>query len=220
MSLRAKPGCHLLQINHTLARLLLCNASCNLAHERGDLAFGVANTSFARVVSNQVHERLVGDRHLRLLQAVILSLLWDDVALCNLYLLDLGVPRNLNDFHAIAERRRDRVELIRSCNEEHLRKVELHLKIIVLIRRVLLWIKHLKERRRRIAAEVRAELVDLIKHEDRVLCSRLLDSLHDATRKRTDVGAPVAADLCLVMKSTEAHAYKFPSHRSRDRLTE
>ena len=57
---------------------------------------------------------------------------WQDVALGNLHLLRLGVSRNLDDLHAIAQRRRNCVELVRGGNKEHLRKIELHLKVVVL----------------------------------------------------------------------------------------
>ena len=95
---------------------------------------------------NQVHERLVGNDRLRLGQAVILTLLRQDVTLCNLHLLRLGVSRNLDDLHAVAQRRRNGVELIRGGNEEHLRKIELHLEVVVLEGGVLLRVEHLKER--------------------------------------------------------------------------
>ena len=83
-------------------------------------------------MTDQVHERLVWNDRLRLSQPVILPLLWQDVPLRNLHLLRFGVPRNLDDLHAIAQRRRDRIELVRSRNEEHLREVELYFEVIVL----------------------------------------------------------------------------------------
>ena len=169
---------------------------------------------------NQVHQRLVGDDRLRLGQPVILTLLRQDVALGNLHLLRLGVSRNLDDLHAVAQRRRNGVELIRGGNEEHLREIELHFKVVVLEGRVLLRVKHLEKRRRRVAAEVRAELVDLIEHEDGILCSRLLDPLRNSTRERTDVGASVPANLRLVVQATEAHAHELAAHRTSDRLAE
>ena len=167
-----------------------------------------------------MHQRLVGNNRLCLGQAVILTLLREDVTLCDLHLLRLGVSRNLDDLHAVAQRRRNGVELIRGGNEEHLRKIELHLKVVVLEGCVLLRVEHLKERRRRIAAEVRAELVDLIEHEDRILCSRLLDPLHNAPRERTNIGAAMPTNLRLVVQATKAHAHELATHRASDRLTE
>ena len=151
---------------------------------------------------------------------MILTLLRQDVALCDLHLLRLGVSRNLDDLHTVAQRRRNRVELIRGGNEEHLRKIELYFEVVVLEGCVLLRVEHFEKSRRRITAEVRAELVDLIEHEDGVLCSRLLDPLHNAPRECTDVGATMSTDLRLVVQATEAHAHELAAHRASDRLTE
>ena len=81
---------------------------------------------------NQVHQRFIRNDRLCLGQPMVLTLLRQDVALCNLHLLRLGVSRNLDDLHAVAQRRRNRVELVRGGNKEHLRKIELHLKVVVL----------------------------------------------------------------------------------------
>src|SRR3546814_21163460 len=58
---------------------------------------------------------------------------------------------------------------------------------------VLLGVQNLEQRRRRIAAPVRAELVDLVEQEQRVRRLRLLHALDDLARHRTDIGPPVAA---------------------------
>ena len=86
-------------------------------------------------------------------------------------LLLLGVSGELDDLHAVAQRRRDRVEHVRRRDEQHPRQVERHVEIVVAERGVLLGIEHLEQRRGRIAAEVHAELVDLVEHEHRVLAS-------------------------------------------------
>src|SRR4029079_1513360 len=44
--------------------------------------------------------------------------------------------------------------------------------------------------------------------------------LDDATRQRADVGAPVAADLCLVAHAAERDAAELAADRARDRATE
>ena len=219
MSLWPEPGGQTLDVDLWLTTLLLGHGACQLAHHGGDLSLRIAHARFARVVPNQVHERIVRNDRLCLGQAVVLALLWQDVALCNLYLLRLGVSRNLDDLHAVAQRRRNGVELIRGGNEEHLRKIELHLEVVVLEGCVLLRIEHFKKCRRRIAAEVRAELVNLIEHEDRILRARLLDPLHDATGERADIGSAVPTNLRLVVQATKAHAHKLAAHRASDRLT-
>ena len=132
MSLRPEPGGQTLDVDLWLTTLLLSHGTCQLAHHGGDLSLHIAHARLARVVTNQVHQRLIRDDRLGFGQPVILALLRQDVALCDLHLLRLGVSRNLDNLHAIAQRRRDRVELVRGGNEEHLRKIELHLEVVVL----------------------------------------------------------------------------------------
>ena len=69
---------------------------------------------------------------------------------------------------------------------------------MVLEAAVLLGVEHLEQRRGGIAAEVLAELVDLVEQEQRVGGSGFLEVGHDLARQRADIGAPVAADLGLV----------------------
>ena len=63
---------------------------------------------------------------------------------------------------------------------------------------VLLRVENLQQRRRRIAAEVLAELVDLIEQEKRVGGASLLQVRDDLARQRADVCPTVTADLGLV----------------------
>src|SRR6185436_84510 len=81
-------------------------------------------------------------------------------------------------------------------------------------------VQHLEERRRRVAAEVAAELVDLVEHEDRVAAAGALEALDDAAGERADVGAAVAADLRLVAHAAERDAHELAPERARDRLAE
>ena len=100
------------------------------------------------------------------------------------------------------------------------REVERQFQVVVAEGVVLLRIEHLEQRRRRVAAEVHAQLVDLVEHEDRVAAARLLHPLDDAARQRAHVGAPVAADLGLVAHAAQRHADELAAQRPRDRLAE
>ena len=109
---------------------------------------------------------------------------------------------------------------VRGGDEQHLREVERHLEVVIAERRVLLGVEHLEQRRRRIAAEVGADLVDLVEHEHRVARARAAQALDDAARQRADVGAPVAADLRLVAHAAERDAHELAPERARDRAAE
>ena len=91
-------------------------------------------------------------------------------------------------------------------DEEHSRQVERHVEVVVAERVVLLGVEHLEQRRRRVAAEVAAELVDLVEHEHRVAGARAAAGPHDLAGHRADIGAAVAADLGLVVHAAERHA--------------
>ena len=82
---------------------------------------------------------------------------------------------------------------------------------------VLLGVEHLEHRARRIAAEVRAHLVDLVDHQQRVVGAGVAHRPDDRPRHRADVGAPVAADLGLVAHAADAEALELAPQRPGDR---
>src|SRR5439155_21586238 len=84
----------------------------------------------------------------------------------------------------------------------------------------LLWVEYFQQRRRGIAAEVHAELVDLVEHEERIVRGGVADALNDAARQGSNVGAAMPADLCLVPHATEREADELAPERARDRLPE
>ena len=86
----------------------------------------------------------------------------------------------------------------------------------VVLRRV----EHLEQRRRRVAAVVGADLVDLVEQHDRVHRAGLLDGPHDAAGQRADVRAPVATDLGLVADAAERDADELAAHGAGHRLAE
>ena len=85
---------------------------------------------------------------------------------------------------------------------------------------VLRRVEHLEQRRRRIAAPVGADLVDLVEEDDRVHRAGVAERAHQAAGQGADVGAPVAADLGLVADAAERHADELAAERLRDRLAD
>ena len=123
-------------------------------------------------------------------------------------------------FHAIAQGVRNRVELVRSADEEHLREVERKVEVVISEGRVLLRIEHLEHRACRIATPVGSHLVDLVDHEHRVLRAGVADRPDDRPGHRSDVRAPMAPDLGLVPDAADRDADELPVERARDRLAE
>ncbi len=157
----------------------------------------------------------------RRLQAVRLELALHQVALGDLELLLFGVAGELDDLHAVAQRPRDGVEHVRRGDEHHVRQVEVDREVVVAEARVLLRVEHLEQRRRRVAVEAALpELVDLVEHQHGVLRLGAAQRLDDVARQRADVGAPVAADLGLVVHAAERDALELAAGGARDRLAE
>ena len=101
------------------------------------------------------------------LDAVVLLLLGQQVAQRDVDLLVLGVAGEPDHLHPVEQRRRD-VHRVRRRDEHRVRQVEVDLDVVVAEGVVLLGVEHLEQRRRRIAAEVHAELVDLVEQEQRI----------------------------------------------------
>ena len=87
-------------------------------------------------------------------------------------------------------------------------------------REILLRVEHFEQRRRRIAAVVGADLVDLVEHEDRIRRRGLIDALNDAAGQGADVGAAMAADFGLVAHAAERNADELAVERAGDRAAE
>src|SRR5438034_7272034 len=219
-TLGAEIGIEVLRLDLNCLSLFLRDRAGDLAADRADLPLQVADARLTGVLADELLERLVGDRELAILQAVLLQLLRQEEARRDVHLLVLGVAGETDDLHPVAQRRDDRVLDVRRGDEDDLREVVGHLEVVVAERVVLLGVEHLEERRAWVAAEVRADLVDLVEHEDGVDLARGLHVLEDAAGQRTNVGASVAADLGLVTDATKRHADELAAHRASDGLAE
>src|ERR1700677_4196038 len=91
---------------------------------------------------------------------------------------------------------------------------------MVIERRVLFGVEHFEQGRRRIAAKIHAHLIDLVEQEERIRRLGLAHRLDNLARHRTDVGAPMSANLRFVAHAAERHTNKLPARRFRDGLAE
>ncbi len=191
----------------------------HLAADLRDLALQRPHAGFTGVVADDVAQRAFRHLDLATLQTVVLGLLGQQVALGDVDLFVLGVARQPDHFHPVEQRRRD-VQRVRRCHEHHVRQVEVHLDVVVLERVVLLRVQHFEQRRRRIAAEIRTHLVDLVEQEQRVTHADLGQALQNLARHRPDVGPAVTADFSLVTHAAQRHAHELAVRRTRHRLPE
>ena len=85
---------------------------------------------------------------------------------------------------------------------------------------VLRRVEHLEHRARRVAAHVRAHLVDLVDQQHGVHRLGVAQRADDRAGHRADVGAAVAADLRLVADAADREPRELPPERAGDRLAE
>ncbi len=205
---------------HRLGRFDLGHAPCGLAHQVGEVAIQV---SYARLTRVLVYDRLdgiVADFDLLRAQPVCFELLGQQVIARDQQLLTVGVARELDHLHPVEQRRGDRGKRICGRDEEYAREVEGDLEVVIAEGVVLFGIEHFEQRRRRVAPEVGAELIDLVEQEHGISRTRAAQALQNPARHRTDIGAPVAANLRFVANPAERRANEVSIHRAGDRATE
>jgi hypothetical protein len=105
-------------------------------------------------------------------------------------------------FKSIEERLRDRIKRIGCGQKKYPREIKVNVKVVIAELYVLVRIQNFKECRGGITSKVGSYLIELIKDEDWIITTSLLQTLNDATRKSTYVGSPVTADLCFIANST------------------
>ena len=154
-----------------------------LPQDRAELALELADAGLAGVLRDHRLEHRVGDRDLVLLQARPLALARPEVPARDRDLLVGRVAVEADDLHPVEQRPGDRLGDVGRREEEDLREVDLDVEVVVAERRVLRRIEHLEERRRRVAAPVGADLVDLVEQDHRVHRLRVAERPHEAARE-------------------------------------
>src|SRR5204863_9964801 len=84
---------------------------------------------------------------------------------------------------------------------------------------ILARVKHFKQRAGGIPAEVGAELIDFVEHDDRIASADAPQFLDQTTGHGADVGSAMAADFGFITHSAETDAGKFSAERIGDGLT-
>jgi len=125
-----------------LFSLALGNAPRLLADQRGNFAFEIAHTGFPRVAVNDLAQTVVGEFDLlAYLESMLFRLLGNQVFVGDLDLLDLDVAGELDYFHTVSQRLRDRIDHVGRGDEKDLGQIERHVQIVIAERTVLLRIE-------------------------------------------------------------------------------
>src|SRR5205085_12567602 len=101
-------------------------------------SFELTHARLARVPRGDVHERGVCDFELVFFESVLARLPRDEVLARDVPLLLVAVAGQINNLHAVAQRRRYWPQLVRRRDEQDLREVERQIEVVVAERVVLL----------------------------------------------------------------------------------
>ena len=145
------------------------NLARRLACQRGDLPLQLSHSGFARVVVDQALECPVGQSHQLRLEAMLIQLARHQITLGDLEFFRGRITGQFDHFKPVAQRGMDRVEPVGGRDEEDMRQVEGHVEVVVGESIVLLRIEDLKQRGGRVSAKIRADLVNFIKQDDRIV---------------------------------------------------
>ncbi len=177
-----------------------------LTHRRRNLLVEQAHAALARVRVDDILDSLIRERNLIAAETVRLELLRYQVTPGNLYLLLRDITRNLHQLHAVTQRGRDGVERVCRRDEQHVREVIVAVEIVVVELRVLLRVEHLEKSRSRVPLMITANLVNLVEDNDRIGGLALQKRRNYAAGECPEIGAPVSANLRLIMQTAERHA--------------
>src|ERR1700674_3990069 len=191
-----------------------------LTADGADSPFQIPHSRLARVMTDNVADRLFRKFNLLRRDSVFLDLPRNQVLERDVNLLFLGVALKLDNLHAVAQRLGNGIEHVGGGDEQDFREIERHVQIVVAEGRVLLGIECFEQRRRRIATEVASNLVNFVEHEDRIFRLRAPYSLNDLAGQGSDVGAAMATNLRFVVPSAERQTRELASQRPRNGFTQ
>ena len=160
-----------------LRRAIAADFARGLARQRGDFALQLAHAGFARVFLDQLAQRGLGEFHFLPREAMLLNLARHEITFGNLQFFGFGVAGQFDDFQPVAQRGMNRVQPVRRGDEQHARQIERQIEKMVRERVVLRRVEHFQQRRRRIAPEIRAHLVQFIQQNHRVAAFEAAEGL-------------------------------------------
>ena len=119
---------------------------------------------------------------LRCCQSVRGELAREEILLGNLTFLVGGIAGEFQRLHPVAQGNGYRVQLVRRSDKHHFGQIERDIEVVVGEGVILLRIQHFEQGGTRVAAKIRAEFVNLIKHEDRIVGCRCAEPFQNAPR--------------------------------------
>src|ERR1019366_3819338 len=181
-----------------------------LAADGADLALQAADAGFAGVAAHDEAHGVVGELDVLFDgEAVLGDLPRDEVAEGDDRLFLFGVAFERDDFHAVAQGVGHGVEDVGGGDEEDLGEVKGNVEVVVAVGGILFGVEDFEEGAGGVAAEIAAQLIDFVEHEDGVVGTGTAEGLDDLSGQGADVGAAVAADFGLVVHSAHGDTGEF-----------
>src|SRR5436190_4752937 len=194
------------------------NLRRNTPADSRDLALQFAYAGFVCVIVNDLSKCVLLEFALFRLESVFLQLPLYEISLGYFDFLALGVTGYGNHFNPIAQRFGHALDVVRRADEDYLCQIKRHVEVTIDKRVVLPRIEHFEQRAGRVAAKIRADLVDFIKHENRVPRTCAPQFLNDSARHRANIRAAMTADFRFIAHSAETDPHKFATQRIGNRL--
>ena len=118
-------------------------------------------------VNYLLNSRLL-DLELRLVKTMLRKLLRHEIVLCDLILFLCKITAHIDHLHTVLKCRLDRLDIVCSSDEEHIRQIIVDIQIVIVECCILLRIKRFEQCRRRIALYILCQFVNLVQHNDRI----------------------------------------------------
>ena len=188
--------------------------------DSGYLPLQTAHTRFTRVVVDDVCHDLFLEPHLAGFESVVGEFFRNQMPFGNLLFLFLKIAGHLDQLHSVEQRPRNGLQAVGGGDEQHFAQVVINIQIVVVEGAVLFRIQHFEQRSGRVTFVIRADLIYLVQHKNRVACAAFPDTVNDPSGQGTDVCSAVSADLRLVVQTAQRHPRIFPSEGFRHALSE
>ncbi len=132
---------------HSWARAVGDHFASHLPCDVLDFAFQVADSRFVRVMPDDVQQPFVGEFQMLVRHSGRFKRLLYQEALRDFQFFLLRVARQAQDFHAVLQRLRNRMQHVGGADKHHFRKVVLDVEIVIGERVIDLRIEHFHQRR-------------------------------------------------------------------------
>ncbi len=190
-----------------------------LARYSTDHTFQFAHPGFPGIAANHLPQRFVADLQLCRRQPRFLLLPRNQVIACDGPLFQIRVSAHLHDLHAVQQRPRDTFQGVGGGDEHDLGEVVRQVQIVVAELPVLCRIEDLHQRGGRVAAEVAAQLVDLLQHDDGIGDLGAPHGLQNTSGHGADVGPAMPAQFRFVVQTAQAQTLEIAPHGASNGLS-